>query len=50
MSSKTQSLKYTLTKVVTSTVSTSKGKKSTGTVIGTMARDIQVITIAPFSL
>ena len=43
-------IKDALTKVVTSTVNTSKGKKSKGTVIATIVRDIPIITVAPFSI
>ena len=47
---KNTDIKATLTKVVLSTVATSKGKKSTGTVIGNIVRDVPVITVTPFSL
>lgn len=50
MSSKNTDIKATLAKVVLSSVATSKGKKSTGTVIGSIIRDIPIITVAPFSL
>ena len=43
-------IKQSLTKVVVSTVASTKGKKSTGTVIGTIVRDVPIITVAPFSL
>ena len=50
MSNKNTDIKQTLTKVVLSTASSSKGKKSTGTIIGKIERDIPVVTIPPFSL
>ena len=43
-------IKEALTKVVQSTIDTSKGKKSSGTIIGTIVRDIPIIPIAPFSI
>lgn len=50
MSNKNIDIKQTLTKIVMSTVLSSKGKKSTGTIIGKIERDIPVVTISPFSL
>ena len=50
MSNKNTDIKDTLTKVVLSTTASLKGKKSTGTVIGTIVRDIPIISVAPFSL
>jgi regulator of RNase E activity RraA len=47
---KNQDLKQALTKAVIATTSTAKGKKSKGTVIGTIVRDVPIITVAPFSL
>lgn len=50
MSSKNLNIKDVLTKAVTSTTTASKGKKSKGTVIGTIVRDVQIIAVEPFSL
>ena len=43
-------IKETLAKAVLSVTSSKKGKKSTGTVIATITKDITVIVIEPFSL
>lgn len=43
-------IKQALTKVVTSTTAASKGKKSKGTVIASIVRDVPIIAVEPFSL
>ena len=50
MSSKNEDIKKTLTKIVSFTTDTEKGKKSGGTKIASIVRDIPVITVSPFSL
>ena len=50
MSSKNEDLKTTITRIVKLTTSTEKGKKSGGTKIATITRDIPVKNITPFSI
>lgn len=49
MSNKNEDIKKTLSKVVSFTSSTAKGKKSRGTKIATIARDIPIIPITKFT-
>ena len=48
--SKNTNISETITQMVLSTSSSYKGKKSSGTVIATIVRDVPIITVAPFSL
>lgn len=43
-------IKKTITKVVSATLATEKGKKATGTVIAQITRDIPIISIGITSL
>lgn len=47
--SKNEDFKTTITKMVKITAATEKGKKSSGTKIGTIARDISLTVISPFT-
>lgn len=49
MSNKNEDFKKTLTKVVSFTVSTETGKKSGGTKIASIVRDVPVIPIVSFT-
>lgn len=49
MSDKNEDLKKTITKIVAFTESTAKGKKSSGTKIANIIRDVPIIPISPFS-
>ena len=50
MSKRNEDLKTALTRIVMSTSSIQKGKKSGGVKIDTMKRDIEIHTVQPFSL
>ncbi len=50
MSSKNEDLKTTLTKMIATTSGSARGKKSGGTKIASIVRDIPVKIIVPFSL
>lgn len=50
MSDKNTDIKETITQMVLNTAGSYRGKKSSGTVIATIVRDIPIITVAPFSL
>ena len=48
--SKNEDLKTTVTKMVLTTSAIAKGKKSKGTKIASITRDVTIKTIEPFSL
>lgn len=50
MSSKNEDFKTTITKMVQTTSKIAKGKKSKGTKIATITRDVAITIVEPFSL
>ena len=43
-------IKETLAKAVVAVTSAKKGKKSSGTIIATIVKDIAIVSVEPFSL